>query len=147
MQKGIDYIGVTVVFFCHDGRGNFLMAKRSKNTRDEQGRWDIGGGGLDFGVSVEETLEKEIKEEYSTDIKKYTFLGYRDVHRAHNGTKTHWVGLDFAVLIDPKKVKNGEPHKFDEIAWYTLDTIPENAHSQFPEFLRLHKKKLLKLKK
>lgn len=38
MKNGIDYIGVGVVFFCHDGGGNFLMNKRSKNSRDEQGR-------------------------------------------------------------------------------------------------------------
>ena len=44
MQKGIDFIGITTVFFCHDGKGKFLMAKRSKNARDEHGRWDIGGG-------------------------------------------------------------------------------------------------------
>ena len=31
LQGGVDYIGVTVVFYCHDGKGNFLMHKRSKN--------------------------------------------------------------------------------------------------------------------
>ncbi len=62
--KGADFTGVAIVFFCHHGKGNFIMAKRSQNARDEQGKWDIGGGGLDFGISVEETLKKEIKEEY-----------------------------------------------------------------------------------
>lgn len=68
MQKGVDYIGNAVVYFCHDGKGNFLLAQRSKNARDEQGRWDIGGGGIDFGDTVVDTLKKEIKEEYSTDV-------------------------------------------------------------------------------
>jgi hypothetical protein len=31
MKKGVDYIGVTVVFACHDGEGNYLFAKRGKN--------------------------------------------------------------------------------------------------------------------
>jgi ADP-ribose pyrophosphatase YjhB (NUDIX family) len=142
MKKGFDYTGITIVYFCHDGNGNILMNKRSQNCRDEHGRWDIGGGGLDFGLTVEETLKKEIKEEYCADVISYEFLGYRDVHREHEGQKTHWIALDFKVLIDPKNVANGEPHKFDEIGWHTLDNLPENIHSQFPKFLELYKDKL-----
>lgn len=37
LQRGIDFIGITCVFYCHDGQGNFLMHKRSKNCRDEIG--------------------------------------------------------------------------------------------------------------
>ena len=38
------------------------MSKRSVNARDEHGKWDIGAGGIELGQTVEETLEKEIKE-------------------------------------------------------------------------------------
>lgn len=141
-MKGVDFIGVCVVYFCHDGKGNFIMAKRSTNTRDEHGMWDIGGGGLEFDQSVEEAIKKEIKEEYCTDVLEYEFLGFRDVHRTHNAKKTHWIALDFKVLVDPSKVANGEPHKFDEIAWFTLDKLPENIHSQIPTFLKQHQQKL-----
>ena len=142
MKKGVDYIGVCVVYFCHDGKGNFLMNKRSKNCRDEHGTWDQGGGGLEFGDSVEETLKKEVKEEYCTDILKSEFLGFRDVHREHNGKKTHLIALDFKLLVDRNKVKNGEPEKFDEIKWFTLDSLPSPLHSQTPKFLKLYAKKL-----
>jgi len=143
LKKGVDYIGVCVVYFCHDGKGRFIMAKRNSNTRDEYGVWDIGGGGLEFGDTIEETLRKEIKEEYCTDVVDYEFLGYRDVHREHEGKKTHWIGLDFKVRVDPEKVCNGEPHKFEGVGWFTFDTMPEKTHSQFPEFLRLHKERLI----
>ncbi len=141
-KKGFDYTGVTVVFFCHDGNGKFVMAKRNSNTRDEHGNWDIGGGGLDFGDTVEETVRKEIKEEYCTDVKELEFLGHRDVHREHNGKKTHWIALDFKVLVDSEIVDNGEPHKFDAVDWFTFDTIPENVHSQLPNFLSLYNHRL-----
>ncbi len=118
------------------------MAKRSDNTRDEHGRWDIGGGGLEFGETVEETLRKEIKEEYCTDILSYEFLGFRDVHREHQGKKTHWIALDFKVLVDSRRVKNGEPHKFDKVEWFTFDALPQNLHSQLPNFLKLYRAKL-----
>lgn len=141
MKKGEDYIGIAVIYFCHDGQGNFLFNKRSTNCRDEHGTWDPGGGGVDFGDTVENTLKKEIKEEYCTDVISYEFLGYRDILRENNGKKTHWVSFDFKVLVDKSKVGNGEPHKFDAIEWFSLDNLPTPVHSQFPNALKLYEKK------
>ncbi len=142
MKKGSDYTGITIVYACHDGDGNFLFNKRGIKCRDEHGAWDIGGGGLEFGDTVENTLKKEIKEEYCTDVLGYEFLGYRDVHRENDGKPTHWVALDFKVLVDKDKVGNGEPHKFDAVDWFRLNSLPSKTHSQFPNFLNLYKDKL-----
>ncbi len=142
MTKGFDYIGNSVIYFCHDGQGNVLFAKRSQNARDEKGIWDIGGGGIEFGETVEQTLRKEIKEEYNADVISFEFLGFRDVHREIDGQKSHWIALDFKVLIDPSGVKIGEPEKFDEIGWFTIDNPPQPGHSQFPEFLEKYREKL-----
>lgn len=142
MQKGFDFIGNSVVYFCHDGKGNVLLAKRSKNARDEQGMWDIGGGGIELGDLAVETLKKEIKEEYCADVLSYEFLGYRDVHREHAGKKTHWIVLDFKALVNREQAKIGEPHKFDDIGWFTLGTLPSPVHSQLPTFLEKYKDKL-----
>lgn len=142
MQKGVDYIGNTVVYFCHDGKGNVLLAKRSEKARDEKGRWDIGGGGIELNDTVLNTLKKEIAEEYCTDVLDYEFLGYRDVHRECNGKNTHWIALDFKVFVDRKKAKNGEPHKFDAVEWFTLKNLPTPVHSQLPTFLEKYKDKL-----
>ncbi len=146
MQKGTEYVGVAVVYFCHDGKGNFLMAKRNNNCRDEHGKWDIGGGGVEFGESVEETLKKEIKEEYCTEVLASEFIGFRDVHREHNSRKTHWIALDFKVLVDPGKVSNGEPHKFDEVRWFKLDSLPADSelHSNLPRYFKMYDEKLWK---
>ncbi len=143
LVKGIDYTGVAVVYFCHDGKGRFIMAKRNDNTRDEHGLWDIGGGGLEFGQKVEDALRNEIKEEYCADIIFYEFLGYRDVHREYNGKKTHWVALDFKVLVNPDMVKNGEPHKLEKVDWFTFNTMPNNIHSQLPNFIDKYKGTLM----
>lgn len=144
MKKGIGYIGVGVVFFCHDGRGKFLMSKRSVNTRDEHGRWDPGGGGIEFGESIGDALKREIKEEYCTDVIESEFLGFRDVHRVdEKGNKTHWVVLDFKVLVDKNKVKNGAPQDHTEIGWFGLKNLPSPLHSQCPYFLNKYKDKLV----
>jgi ADP-ribose pyrophosphatase YjhB (NUDIX family) len=40
------------------------MHCRSKNCRDEQGCWDCGGGSMEFGETFEETVKREVEEEY-----------------------------------------------------------------------------------
>ena len=139
LRKGIDYTGVTIVFMCHDGKGNYLLARRTVQCRDEHGRWEPGSGGLDLHDTVTDTLLKEIKEEYGTEPLSYEFLGYSDLLREHEGQKTHWVAMNFRVLLDPVTVKNSEPHKHDEIGWFKLGEFPEPLHSQFPEFLEKYK--------
>ena len=143
MKKGIDCTGVSVVFFCHDGKGNYLFHQRSENCRDEKGRWDCGGGALEFGANVIDNLKKEILEEYCTDVIDSEFLGYRDVHLILEDVKTHWVALEFKVLVDRSKVKIGEPHKFDKIGWFKMDELPSPLHSQLPEAITYFRDKFL----
>jgi len=118
------------------------MGKRSRNCRDEYGRWCIGGGGLKFGEEVEKTIQREIQEEYCARVLQQEFLGYRDVHRVHDGKKTHWVLLDFRVLVDKSLVKNGEPDVLDEVKWFSLENLPSPLHSQLPGFLDKYSSKL-----
>lgn len=131
MEKGIDYIGVTASYLAHDGEGNVVMTLRGKNCRDEQGVWDFGGGGIEFGDSAVETIMKEIKEELDADVlpKDIHFMGYRDLFRKHEGQKTHWLSLQFIVQVSRNQVKNNEPHKFDDIGWFRIDNLPTLVHS------------------
>jgi|SRR5665213_319708 len=142
-HKGTSFVGVGVVFFCHDGNGKFLMSKRSQNTRDEQGRWEIAGGGLKWGSTAEENIRREVKEEFAANSKSIDFIGYRDVFRKLNdGTPTHWLMLDFAVLVDPKEIKRNEPDMSDEIGWFTIDNQPKPVHSQHNKLMRKYKKEI-----
>ena len=45
--------------------------------------------------------------------------------------KAHWVAIPFFVKVDPRVVKNNEPHKIEEIGWFTIDNLPEPLHSGF----------------
>ncbi len=142
MKKGIDHIGIGVCYFCHDGSGRVLLSKRGIKCRDEHGCWDAGGGGIEFGHSVEETLKKEIREEYCADIIEYEFLGYRDLFCEQNGVSTHWVMMDFGVLIDPETVQNGEPDKFEEIGWFHIDALPSPMHSAWDVFFQKNRNRI-----
>jgi ADP-ribose pyrophosphatase YjhB (NUDIX family) len=145
-HKGKSFVGVTTCFFCHDGKGSFFMAKRSQNNRDEQGTWEIGGGGLKWGQKAMDNAIREAKEEYNATPKQTELLGYRDVLRTQpDGTKTHWLALDFALLVDPKELRNNEPKTFDSVGWFSLDNLPSPLHSQQEPFFRQYKGQLTKL--
>lgn len=131
LRRGIDHIGVGVCCVVHDGKGNMLMMKRGEKARDEQGRWDIVGGAIEFGESIDAAITRELLEEICTTPQEIKFIGAYDAHREHNGAKTHWVQLLHVVLVNPDEVRIGEPHKIAEIDWFTSSTLPEPLHSQF----------------
>lgn len=60
--------------------------------------------------------------------------------RRHNGKKTHWVALLYAVRVDPEKVKLSDPEKMEKIAWFPLDDLPSPLHSKFLEHFEMVRK-------
>ncbi|MCR4328350.1 MAG: NUDIX domain-containing protein [Patescibacteria group bacterium] len=130
MKRGVDYIGVNCVFWCYDTEGRILMHKRSKKCRDEQDVWDCGGGAMEFGETFEDTVAREVLEEYGVVPLEIEYVTTKNVLRTHNGLSTHWVKNMHWVLVDPAKVKNGDPEKIDEIGWFALDQLPSPLHSQ-----------------
>lgn len=131
LRRGVDFIGVTVNFVVHDGNGKILLQKRSQNCRDEQGKWDVGGGALEFGEQLADAVRREVKEELMVDADEITFVSAYEALRDNNGTPTHWMAFMHFVKVDPNLVKIGEPHKIDEIGWFTSKDLPEPRHSMF----------------
>lgn len=140
MKKGVDYIGVTCVFYCHDGKGNLLLHKRSKNCRDEKGRWDCGGGAMEVEETFEQAVKRELKEEYCCNVLDLKFAGANNVLRKNGREKTHWIALLFAVKVDRKQVKIGDRQKMDAIGWFPQNKFPKPLHSMFLTHLSLVKK-------
>jgi ADP-ribose pyrophosphatase YjhB (NUDIX family) len=139
MKIGTDYIGVTTPFYCHDGKGNILMHKRTKECRDEHGKWDTGSGKLEFDLSLEENVLKEVFEEYGCKGDVQGVLPAHDIFREQNGIKTHWLAVSFFVKVNRSEVKNGEPHKIEEITWFPIDKLPEPLHSGFAYSFKKYK--------
>ena len=131
LRRGVDYIGVTVNFLVHDGQGRILLQKRSQNCRDEQGNWDIGGGAVEFGETLDDAVARELMEELCVKPLSIKAIQHYDAHRINKGVPTHWIAVTYAVLVDPNEVSIGEPHKVDDIGWFTKDNLPSPLHSMF----------------
>lgn len=142
-HKGKSFVGITTVFFLHDGKGKVFFAQRSKNARDEAGAWANGAGGIKFGESILDGTHRELREEFNVESLDTKHLGYFDVFRKHDdGTPTHWLAMCFAVKVDPKQVKINEPDQVDDSGWFSLDKLPTPVHSQMEYFLSLYGDKL-----
>ena len=139
MKPGVDYIGVSTPFYCHDGQGNFLFHKRSQKCRDEQGRWDTGSGKLEFGLTPEENVLKEVMEEYGVAGEIQERLLSFSLFRETNGVKTHWLIMPFVIKINRNEVKNNEPERIDEIAWFKLNNLPAPLHTGFELTFNKHR--------
>jgi ADP-ribose pyrophosphatase YjhB (NUDIX family) len=144
-SAGFEYTGISTVFYCVDGKGHLLMHKRSKNCRDEQGRWDTGSGQLQFGEDPAIGVLREVREEYGCEGKILEQLLPISVVREHKGMKTHWLAVPFIVKVNPKEVINNEPEKLDEIGWFTLENLPKPLHSAFlNHIIKTERLKILK---
>ncbi|MET9611549.1 NUDIX domain-containing protein [Kitasatospora indigofera] len=128
---------VSCVFVCHDGAGRVLLARRGAGARDEPGTWDTGAGALEFGETFEAAVAREVQEEYTAPALAIETIGVRNILRAE--PVSHWVAVVFAVEVDPARVAIGEPHKFDELGWFTPDALPSPQHSQLAPTLALYR--------
>ncbi len=131
MKIGVDYIGVSTPFYCTDGKGRILLHKRSKNCRDEHERWDSGAGKLEFGLTPEENVLKEVLEEYGAHGKIIGRVEPCSVMRELDGVTTHWLAIPFFIEVKVEEVKNNEPHKIDAMDWFSLENMPSPLHSAF----------------
>jgi len=129
LKPGIDFIGVTTPFFCHDGRGNFLFHQRSKNCRDEKEHWDCGGGLLNFGERPEDSVLREVHEEYGVKGKIDEQLPVYSLFRKSGRRKTHWVVFPFIIRVNRKKVRINEPKKMNALKWSKINKFPKPLHS------------------
>lgn len=140
VKAGEDYIAISTPFYCNDGNGNFLLHKRSKNCRDEQGKWDPGGGRLEFGLTPEENVLKEVGEEYGCKGVIQKSIPSHTILRINNGKKTHWIVFPFFIKVKKSEVKINEPDKIDELGWFRLTNLPKPLHSGFSWTLKHYKK-------
>lgn len=136
MKIGFDYIGITTPFYCHNGNGKLLMHKRTNKCRDEHNKWDAGSGKLEFGLSLEENVLKEILEEYGCSGLIEEQMPPQDIFRDQNGLKTHWVAIPFFIKVNPLEVKNNEPEKMEQLGWFSIDNLPEPLHTGFAHSLK-----------
>lgn len=122
LEPGSNYIGVGGGVLIFNKKGKILLKKRSKNSRNEIGCWEKPGGIIEYGEKSEKAMKREIKEEVNLNIKIWGLLPHTD----HIVDGQHWLALNYlADAVAEEKVKNMEPDKADDIAWFDLKKLPK----------------------
>ncbi len=144
MKPGIDYTGVSVSFYCHDGRGNFLMQQRGPKARDEHGAWEFGAGGVEFGEEPAEAVLREVFEEYSARGVISEALSPLSLVRESTLGRMHWIVFPFVIQISPQDVTIAEPGFALAQGWFVLDRLPSPLHPGAVQLFAQHKNSLTK---
>ncbi|OGE30979.1 hypothetical protein A2631_04840 [Candidatus Daviesbacteria bacterium RIFCSPHIGHO2_01_FULL_44_29] len=124
MKQGLDYIGVGIGAATFNDQGDLFLAKRSENASNERGCWEVPGGSMHFDETMEETVRREMLEEYGIEIEIIKQLSAED--HVIPEEKQHWIAVTYlAKLKSGQAPKIMEPHKCDAIGWFGLDNLPQ----------------------
>lgn len=123
MEKGIDFIGVSAGAMILDDQGRVFLSKRGKKSRSEHGCWETPGGAVEFGETLEQTVRREMMEEFGIELEILAQLPAFD-HRIPE-ERQHWVATTFLAKLAPGNVPRiMEPEKCDAIGWFALEALP-----------------------
>ncbi len=102
------------------------------------GKWDLPGGGIEFGESPEETLKREVMEETGLSVLSHQLLNVLSHSVSYKNTKgenkeMHHLGIIYKVILDnpenAKKDADGE----DSLGakWISVSSINNDSFSPF----------------
>lgn len=116
---GKDCIGIGVGALIFNEDGKMLLALRGKKAKNEVGKWEIPGGAVEFGETIEQALKREIKEELDIEIELGEMLQLCDHIIPED--KQHWVSPTYICKVVSGVPKNLEPGKCDQIGWFSVE--------------------------
>lgn len=122
-KAGIDYIGVGVGAAIMNTQGEILLALRSQQAKNERGKWEIPGGAVEFGETLEQAIQREVREELGVDITVGELLEV--CSHIIPEEKQHWVSPTYLCTITSGDPVNQEPAKCDRIGWFSLSKALE----------------------
>ncbi len=113
--------------------------KRFLLTKEENGKWQLPGGGLDFGEKPQECLIREIKEEMGLDVifiannPSYFLTSQRE--------SSHWYS-NIIYLTKVKDLNFSSSYECVEVRFFTKqEALRENLFPNVVNFITLYNPK------
>jgi len=144
LKAGKDYVGVGGGALIFNKKKEILLMKRGGSVRNNAGWWAKPGGRVEYGETAMQMAKREIKEETNINIQVWGYLPHTDQVIKKEGQ--HWVAINFLADCKSGKLKNMEPHKCDEVRWYSLNKLPKKMEQTTREAIKNYlDKKYIKL--
>jgi mutator protein MutT len=108
--------------------GKVLLARR-QNTEYMNGKYALPAGHVEAGETFTQCIIRESKEEIGVDLASENL---KMAHMTYRISEPEWNDLRYRIdvfFVCEKwggEIKNMEPDKCDDIAWFDLDKLPEN---------------------
>ncbi|MFA6974040.1 MAG: NUDIX domain-containing protein [Parcubacteria group bacterium] len=134
IKPGKDHIGVGGGVLILNKKGETFLMKRGKNSKNEVGWWNKPGGAVDYGEKVMAAMKRETREEIGVEIDIWGYLPHADSIMKKDGQ--HWVGINYLASIKSGTARNMEPHKFDDVRWFSLDKLPKKLSPMTREAIK-----------
>ena len=112
-------VAVHLLFFQND---SVLLLLRA-NTGWKDGFYSVPAGHVENGQSVLTSAIREAKEETGVDIKSSDLEVVHVMHRKADDER-----VDFFLTVRKwhGQITNNEPHKCDDLSWFSINSLPEN---------------------
>lgn len=139
MKKGVDYIGVGAGAMIFNEEGHVFINKRGPEARNESGKWEFPGGGVEFGETCETAVIREVFEEFNFKIEVVELLEV--VNHIIPDENQHWVSPSFIAKHISGEPQIMEPTKCTDFKWTPIEEInPEElsiaSRSNFESYMR-----------
>lgn len=109
------------IFLVQNGE---VLLLRRHNTGYEDGKYSVVAGHIDGAETVRQASSREAEEEVGIHINPQDLRVVEIMHRKSEDER-----VDF--FLEAQKwsgeLKNREPDKCDQVAWFPLDELPENT--------------------
>lgn len=127
------YQSITACVFLHK-EGKLLIAKRSDKSKFLPGKYELIGGYIEFGETMDEGLKREVREELGVDVEiKNPF--YVFTYISEGGNK-HLVEICyFATMKNPSQPIRLDLKEHSEYRWINKDEVDKYFPPDDPERL------------
>ncbi len=126
------YLGVYAIAILNS---QILVTKKGRGPFT--GRWDLPGGGLEFGESPQQTLHRELLEETGLQLTSFSLLNVwshliLDPRPDHIGEQTHHLGILYRITttdLPPLSTPDGQDSL--ESRWLPLADLHDSNATPF----------------
>ncbi len=106
-------------------RADTVLCIRRANTGYQDGHYGLPAGHLDGGEPAIVAMVREAKEEVDVTVRTTDLRLVHVMHRvAEEGTHER-MDLYFETTKWTGEPRNMEPHKCDDLQWYSIDNLPK----------------------
>ncbi|HWY80178.1 MAG TPA: NUDIX hydrolase [Candidatus Sulfotelmatobacter sp.] len=120
---------ITACIFLHKN-GKVLIGKRADTKLHFPGKWELPGGHIEFGETVEEGLKRELQEEFQIDIVieklyyEFTWIGNNEhiIEVLYTG---HMINPSQKIVMNRKELADFRWIDKEEVATYFADNDAE----------------------